>query len=123
MSKEYYCRQKFLYEADTDEIELMDFIEELPEEIQEFTESRNLFDGDNIYRVIPISYLDVNIDTKAEFEVLMQSLRFVTRLYILDDRPNLDNEIYQKLSEETIKCYLWWTEKYNINCKYSKIAH
>ena len=77
MKKEYYCRQKFLFDASSEEISLEKYFAQKPDFLQNYTEPINLFDDDIILRSIDISELDTDIDNLADFENLISKMKHV----------------------------------------------
>lgn len=118
MGKEYYCRQKFLFIPETYSINIEDFSVSLENEVQHYSELPNLFDSTIIQRYITISDLDTNIDTLLDFTSLVKKISFVSELLLVDDRELIENPIYKQFSELTLKAYLWWFNKFGIQCKY-----
>ena len=117
MQKEYYCRQKFLFEVSCDEINLEEHYASKPDFLQNYTEQINLFDDDIISRSIDISELDTNIDTLSDFENLISCMKHVQTIYIINSRSQILNPIIDSIQTKSLKAYIWYFEKYSKNCK------
>ena len=117
MKKEYYCRQKFLFEVSCDEINLEAYYASKPDFLQNFTEQINLFDDDIILRSIDISELDTNIDTLSDFMNLIARMKHVHTIYINNSRSQIQNPIIDTFQKKSLKAYIWYFEKYGKVCK------
>lgn len=117
MKKEYYCRQKFLWLSNFDEIDLEQYKVSYNEQIFNYTEPPNLFDVDKIERSVLVSELDSKIDTEKDFNNFVAKIKFVDSLCIINDRKKAENPIYKTFSEKTLKSYIWQLKKRNITAK------
>ena len=117
MQKEYYCRQKFLFEVSCDEINLEEHYASKPVFLQNYTEQINLFDDEIILRSIDISELDTNIDTLSDFKNLISLMKHVQTIYIINSRSQIQNPIIDTFQKKSLKAYIWYFEKYGKKCK------
>lgn len=117
MSKEYYCRQKFLFDSTISVMDLEKYYTCKPTFLQDYKEQINLFDDDNVSRSIDISELDCNIDNLSDFESLIKQTAHVNTIYILDSRTKTDNSIISNFQQKSLKAYINFFEKYGKNCK------
>ncbi len=117
MQKEYYCRQKFLFEVSCDEINLEEHYASTPDFLQNYTEQINLFDDDIILRSIDISELDINIDTLSDFDDLISRMKHVQTIYIINSRLKIQNSIINTFQKKTLKAYIFMFEKYGKTCR------
>lgn len=117
MQKEYYCRQKFLFEVSCDEINLEEHYASKPDFLQNYTEQINLFDDEIILRSIDISELDTNIDTLSDFENLISQMKHVQTIYIINSRSKIHNPIIETMQRKSLQAYIWQFKKYGKDCK------
>lgn len=117
MAKEYYCRQKFLFNFSNDTINLKRYYSCKPEFLQDYREQKNLFDDDNVLRSIDISELDCSIDTLNDLVLLINQMKHIDTLYILDTRTKTKNPIISNFQEKSLKSYIYFFEKYGKSCK------
>ncbi len=117
---DYYCKQKFMMTANVDDIDLEDYIERCPADTFDWTLERCLFDTDDYIRSISISEMDTNVDTENDFKIIVDKIKRVDCLYLINDRPVINNPVYQSFSELTLKEYIYFFNKYAIKCKIDK---
>ncbi len=117
MQKEYYCRQKFLFEVSCDEINLDEHYAQKPDFLQNYNEQINLFDDDIISRSIDISELDTNIDTLSDFESLISRMKHVQTIYIINSRSKILNPIIDSIQVKSLKAYIWCFERCGKKCE------
>ena len=123
MNKEYYCRQKFLFESSYEEINLEHHYDVAPDFLQNYTEPINLFDTDNnIYRAINIAELDSEIDNAEDFEKLLAKMNHINTVYILNSRLQTDNPILETIKSKSLKAYIYYFESKGKNCKVLKVS-
>ena len=118
MKKEYYCRQKFLFESSHEEINLEHHYDVSPDFLQNYTEAINLFDTDNnICRSINTSELDSEIDNAKDFENLLTKMKHVKTVYIINSRSIINNPIVENIQSKTLKAYIYYFETNGKKCK------
>ncbi len=117
MQKEYYCRQKFLFEVSYNEINLEEYYDSKPDFLQNYTEQINLFDDEIILRSIDISELDTNIDTLSDFESLISRMKHVQTIYIINSRSQILNPIINSIQVKSLKAYIFLFEQHGKICK------
>ena len=110
MKGRQYQYQSFLLQCPYWNIELEKYRRKLPKDIQLFVYERNLFDFPNYQRMIPLTYLDYNIDTQSDLNKLVYSMRDVQALYIVDNREKSDSIFVKKHSEATKQAFIWQIE-------------
>ncbi|MCI5601042.1 MAG: hypothetical protein SOZ02_01165 [Hallerella porci] len=121
MKGRQYQYQSFLLQCPYWNIELEKYRRKLPKDIQLFVYERNLFDFPNYQRMIPLTYLDYNIDTQSDLNKLVYSMRDVQALYIVDNREKSDSIFVKKHSEATKQAFIWQIENLGISCYLASI--
>ena len=116
MAIRQYQYQSFLLQCPYRNIEFNKYLKKLPKDTQLFVYERNLFDFPEYRRMIPLTYLDYNVDTQKDLEKITETLHDVQALYIVDDRVNCASIFAKKHSEATKKAFIWQIEKMGIPC-------
>lgn len=104
-----YCRQKYLFVSEHQEIQLVksSISKQALNQIQNYSEPYNLFDCNTSYvRKISTDILDEKVDTSEEFDLIADGLINVDELIIIDARKNNDNPIIRSYAESTLKAYM-----------------
>ena len=120
LKKSHYIRQKFL----VDEISSSDdagiqYDESVKlEDIQDFSQGRNLFDVDSFYRKVRMSDFDRTVDTEEDFDSFVNRVKDVDCLYIVNDLPTVDNPIYQEFSTYCMRSLSKRLSERHIHCRF-----
>lgn len=113
--KKHYCYQKFLFEVETDDINL-DKLYCNYKDVYPYQEPENLFDEARIERAIDIKELDTKVTTLSDMETLLTKLKHVSLLYIRDTYKYGNNTIVNDFRRLTLKGYIWYFRKAGIDC-------
>jgi len=106
MKKDYYMHQRFLLDCDYESVSLPNISRLEDTFIQDFTETVNLFDTEDIItRKVNFSYLLKEIDTQEDFDAFLQKIKFVDNLIIENDMPKNDNPIIEEFQESCFKAF------------------
>lgn len=120
MKGRQYQYQGFLLQCPYRNVELEKYRRELPANTQMFFYSKNLLDYPEYRRQIPLTYLDLNIDTVNDLEKITCLLKDVQALYIVDDQIESENTFVKKHSEATKQAFIWQLENRGILCYLTK---
>lgn len=116
MKGRQYQYQGFLLQCPYRNVNLDKYRRDLPADTQMFFYEKNLFDYPEYRRQIPLTYLDLNIDTANDLERITNALRDVQALYIVDDRVESESTFVQKHSEATKKAFIWQIKNRGVPC-------
>ena len=112
-----YTYQKFLVESNANDVNLEKLIVECQEEIPSYELEENIFDQNGYFRKVALSTLDLLIDTEKNFEDFFKKIQYVECLYIEDDRPKSENQIYKAFSQSQKQKFIKKFLDKNINLK------
>ena len=115
-----YCYQKFFNLLDTESIDLkgLHYKNEARLPLVAYPSHRCLFDDPSteLTRSIKASWLDSHIDTESEFKHLLNQMKGIGKIVIINDRPKCSNPIYKNYSKEMLRSFIKAFQDNNIQC-------
>ncbi|PBC74943.1 hypothetical protein [Fibrobacter intestinalis] len=111
-----YQHQKFLLQCDYEKLEMGRFFQKMPIDTPLYLQDYNLFDYPVYRRKIPLSVLDRQIDTQRDFDAIAEKLKYVDKLYLVDDRKKIESPFVQRHALATKKAFLWHFLNAGIKC-------
>jgi hypothetical protein len=105
MRKDFYMHQQFLLNTDFEEICLKNYaVKTISSSLFNYTEEKNLFDGNVIERGLPLSYVLNEIDLEIQWNKFLTDFNWIDRFVIIVDvYVTKGNKITQLFLQSTLK--------------------